>query len=561
MRTASEIRTLLKRLDGLPADALEEEDIEFKAWEENPRELHRMLRENVVCLANSRGGTIILGVRDGCRTRADAIQGVGRYDLAGIRRGVYDGTDPHILVDLEELIEPEGTLLLIRIPRGMPPHTTSDGVAKIRIGKECKPLTGRTFAQVLAKGGQVDLTAETLSAVDWGDIDRTRVDELRSVVRRESQSADLATLADEALLSALGLVTTDGVTLAGLLLVGREESLVRHAPQHEVTFLRHRTATRYDQRADLRRPLLTVFREIEQLVSVNNRVKVVQEEGFGQIEFPDLSWEVAREAVLNAVTHRDYFLRQGVQVELYKDRLEVTSPGGFVGGITPENVLRHPPVHRNELLARALQSIGLVNRVGLGVDRIYQGLLELGKDVPRYLADEAHVRLVVPLETHERFALFVAGERRKGRELELDDLLLLRALVSTAMLDRWSAAGVLQLSEEEAAARLVRLREAGYCVVSGRGRGASYRLNRELTLRLRGQAAADTDLALEEEGVRLRILALLQERGRLTNAEIRRFSGFSRTQVYGLVKQLESDGRIRFRGRGRGAHIVLAEEA
>jgi ATP-dependent DNA helicase RecG len=556
MRTKAEIRALLLRLDGETADALEDEDLEFKPWENDARTLNRILRETVVCLANAQGGTIVLGIRDRVRTRREALQGVGRYDLYGLKRAIYDGTDPHILVEIEEMQEPEGALLLVHVPRGMPPHTTSDGVAKIRIGKDCQPLTGRMFARLLAGGGQLDPTQEIIDSLSEEDLDSKEMAELRQIIRREAQSANLARLEDRPLLEALGLVTERGITLAGLILLGQTEKLRKFVPQHEVIFLRYRKGTHYDQRKDLRGPLLAVLRDMEQLVSVNNRIRTIQEEGFGQLEFPDLSWEVAREAVLNAVTHRDYFQRQGVQVALYRDRLEITSPGGFIDGITPDNILRHPPVHRNELLARALHSVGLVNRVGLGVDRIYDVLLRLGKDTPRYIGDETHVKLVVPLETHAGFALFVAQEERRGRSLDLDDLLLLRALVRTSLLDRWRAAQVLQLNEEEAADRLARLRQLGYLVVRGRGRGASYGLRRDLGDRLRGRAAVDAELPLEEEAVRLRILALLKERGQLTNSEIRRFSGFNRNQVYRLIKSLEAQGEVRFVGKGRPAHIV-----
>ncbi len=558
MRSKEEIRALLQRLDGEAADDLEDVDLEFKPWESDRKNLHRLLRETVVCLANARGGTIVLGVRDRARSRQEALQGVGRYEIAGFKRAIYDGTDPHILVEVEELQEPEGMLLLIHVPRGMPPHTTSDGVAKIRVGKECKPLTGRTFANLLASGGQLDPTAEYLPGVSETDLDPREIAELRAIIRQQAQHAELARMGDRPLLEALGLVSDQDITMAGLLLLGRTEILSRLVPQHEVTFLRFRKATRYDQRRDLKGPLLAVLRELEQLVSVNNRIRTVPEEGFGQLEFPDLSWEVAREAVLNAVTHRDYFQRQGVTVALYQDRLEITSPGGFIGGITPDNILRHPPAHRNELLARSLHSVGLVNRVGLGVDRIYEELLRLGKDVPRYSADEMHVRLVVPLATHAEFALFVAREERRGQTWELDDLLILRSFLHFSVLDRWRAAQVLQLTEEEAADRLARLRQAGYLVARGRGRGASYVLRRDLAEKLRGRAAADAELPLEEEAVRLRIIALLKDRGSLTNAEIRRFSGFHRTQVYRLIKTLEAEGTIQLVGKGRGAHIKLA---
>jgi ATP-dependent DNA helicase RecG len=165
MRSVEEIRGILRRLDGEPADALEDEDLEFKPWDPDPRSLARTLREHTVCLANHRGGIIVVGVRDRVKSRREAIEGVGDYDSAALRRAIYDGTDPHILVELEELVEEGRKLLLVRVPRGIPPHTTSDGVAKIRVGKDCVPLTGQMLARLLATGGQRDPTAEIIPGV------------------------------------------------------------------------------------------------------------------------------------------------------------------------------------------------------------------------------------------------------------------------------------------------------------------------------------------------------------------------------------------------------------
>lgn len=556
MRTKAEIRALLKQLDGQTADDLEAEDLEFKAWEDDPRTLHRLLRELVICFANARGGTIVFGIEDRKRTRREAISGVGRYDPSTLRRAVYDGTDPHILVEIEELIEPEGRLLLIQVPRGMPPHTTSDGMARIRVGKECKPLTGRTFAQLLSSGGQRDPTAEILTSATWDDLDSGEIEQLRKMIQSRNPESRLPALANVELLRALQLLEGESPPLAALLLVGKEPAIRRYVPQHEVTLLRQPSPTRYDQRRDLRGTILSILREIEQFVAVNNRVRTIGEEGFGQLEFPDLSWEVAREAVLNAVTHRDYFLRQGITVALYKDRVEVTSPGGFVGGISPENILRHPPIHRNELLARVLQTIGLVNRVGLGVDRMFEGLLRLGKGVPLYSADESYVRVTLPLTTRGGFAVFVARETRAGHALDLDELLIFHAFLTTSVLDRWTVALVLQVDPDQGAARLAALRERGYLVVRGRGRSSTYSLRRDLSDLLRGRDATDAELALEEEGAKMRMLAVLRERGRLTNTEARRLTGFTRVQVYRLLKALESESEVQFMGRGRSAYVI-----
>lgn len=559
MTTREEIRALLRRLDGEPADAIESETLECKPWEPHPGAWDsqlRELREAVVCLANARGGTILLGVSDRKRTRREAIHGVGPLDAQDLRRRIYDGTEPRILVEIEELIEPEGRLLLVRVPRGMPPHTTTEGVGRIRVGKECKPLTGSALSRLMFAGGQRDLTAETLPDATQADLDQEQVGLLQRTIQAEGGSASLSGLSPEELLNNLELIRDGEVTLAALLLLGRGPAIARWVPQHEVVLLRFKTATKYDVRHDLKGPLLSVLQAIERMLTAHMHITNVETDGFGQLTIPDVTWWAAREAILNAVVHRDYFLRQSVYIELHRDRLVVTSPGGFIGGVAPANVLRHPPARRNPLLAAALQSVGLVNRAGLGVDRIYEELLRLGKGVPRYEADESMVRLVLPTRTQPAFARFVAAETRVGRSLDLDDLLALRAVADRGFLDRWTAAERLQLAEEEAAARLVSLRERGYLVPSGRGRGTTYRLARHLSDLLRGHTETDRELPLDAEAVRLRIEAVLGERGTLTNAEVRRLSGFSRTEVLRLLRSMSEQGIVALRGRGRAAHYV-----
>ena len=551
-----ELRVLLSRLDGEPADAIESETLECKPWDPASREASiRELRETVVCLANRLGGVILVGVADRKRTRADALQGVpSSLDITDLRKRVYDGTAPPILVDIEELVEPEGRLLVVRVPRGIPPHTTSEGVGKIRVGKECKPLTGPELSRLLFSGGQRDLTAEPALGATLADLDPDATRQLQRILAGEGGKPDLARQPADELLANLGLVRDGQVMLAAILLLGRSPALARWLPQHEVIFLRFKTQTRYDARHDFKGPLLGVLDALERVFAAHLKITTAEGHGFGELEVPDLTWWAAREAVLNALVHRDYFLRQSVQIEVHADRVVVSSPGGFVGGVTPANVLRHPPVRRNPLLAGVLQTVGLVNRAGLGVDRIYEELLKLGKAPPRYEADESHVRLVLPTRTHVPFARFVAGETTGGRRLDLDDLLLLRAITDRGSLDRWSATEALQGLEEEAAEKLVSLRERGYVVPHGRGRGTAYRLERRLSDSLRGAIETNRDMPLEDEAVRLRVQTVLAERGRLTNAEIRRLSGYSRMEVLRLVRSLREEGLLELEGRGRGAH-------
>ena len=560
MLSLVEIRNLLARLDGSPADSLESETLEFKPWitarDARTRQV-RALREAVVAIANARGGIVVLGVADRKKTRAEAIQGVGDLDSEGLRRDIYDGTDPHILVDIESVEEPEGRLLVIRIPRGLGLHTTTDGVARLRVGKESKPLTGSGLARVLLNRGGLDLTAETVPEAKRRDLDPEQIERLRRVIEAEGSAPELTRLSDGALLEALDLVTNSGITRVAVLLLGTPSALARIAPNNEIIFTRHTSAdTRYDARRDLKSPLLRQLDELEELVMAHTGLTTVALEGLRDLEVPDVGRWSAREGILNAVCHRDWFVNQSVLVTLHPDRLEIESPGGFVGGVTAENVMRHPPVRRNPLLASVLQTIGLVNRAGLGVDRLHEESLRAGKRPPHYDDAPSYVRLILPTQTDPDFAAFVAHERQSGRELALDDLLVLEALTRSGEVDRWTAAACLNVEDVAAAERLVSLRERGYLKPVGRGRGARYRLaDRLARRRWTGPDRSEIDPAMRGQ-----ILQLVIDRGSIANADVRRLTGLSRFQALGLLQKLSADGLLRMTGSRRGARYVAGPQ-
>lgn len=554
---------LLRELDRLhseTADDIESDTLEIKRQPRGRSELKSWLVEGAVCLANHRGGCILVGVADRTKGRAKAIVGIGEVSYRGLEREVYDDTDPHILIELEVIRLPEGTLLAAHVPRGLPPHTTSGGKAWIRVESSCVPLTGSAIARMVASSGSLDLSAAPVEGITLDDLSREALEMGRDYLRRQPGVASLAQEDERTMLQALGLMIEDQLTQAAILLFGKPSAIARRLPQHEIVVLRHTSATRYDRRLDLHGPILLELAKIEEELARVSALRTVQPRGFAQLELPTIDWEVAREAILNAIAHRDYFLRQGIIVALHQDHIEVKSPGGFLDGITPDNVLRHQPLHRNELLARSLQRLGFVNRVGLGVDRIYEGLLRAGSRPPTYTADESSVSLSLPLGGDDEFAAWVVEQETEGPRLDLDLLIVLRRLVDLGSLDRRSATECLQLSESEAADRLAQMRREGLLVARGRGRATTYELNRPLSERLRGRALTDADHPLEAEGVRLRILALLREHGKLTNSEIRDFSGYSRQKVLALEKELEREGLIELHGHGRGAYIALARE-
>jgi ATP-dependent DNA helicase RecG len=556
--TEKELMQQLDRLDNETAGDLESETLEIKSKPTGRDQLKKWLVKASVCFANQRGGCLVVGIADRTRGRGRAITGVGDIGYRGLERDVYKSTDPHILIEIEELHPPEGTLLVAHVPKGIPPHTTSDGQAWIRVEGSCEPLTGATLARMIASGGDVDLSASPVEGSTPGDLDGSALEKARERLRAQPSTSRLAEMSDADLLEALGLAVGGELSQAAVLLFGKPGVIARVLPQHEIMILRHTSSTRYDQRSDLRGPLFGELDHVEEHLASAASLRTIRPKGFTQLEIPTISWEVAREAILNAVAHRDYFLRQGIIVALHKDRVDITSPGGFLAGISPANILRHPPVHRNELLARSLRELGLANRAGLGVDRIFEGLLRSGARPAIYRSDETSVSVSLPLGGSDELAAWIVEHEKEGESLGLNDLIVIRRLMDAGSIDRWSAAEHLQLDESDAADQLAEMRRKGLLVARGRGRATSYEFPRPLSERLRGRGVTDADHPLEREGVRLKILELLRERGRLTNAEIRDFSGYNRQQVLAVEKELEREGRIELHGYGRGAHITLA---
>ena len=569
----ADVRRRLSRLDGkTEARQLEDEHLAFSPWIDKYNKLLDVLSEMVVGFANSQGGTIVLGVRRKASTRATAIEGVGEYDLIQMRRDLYRRVDPPFLVDFVEDPEPEGNLLIINVPVGMPPHVTSSGVGRKRVGTEFQPLTRRDIdRQVYENPGAIpDRSDGIVEGASFDDLDPVEIEALQEILlnriddyrKRQAELpeylADLEGLHGKELLQAMRLLRGDDVTLAGLLLVGRRPSLRRLIHQHEVLFLQVKRVGEKDAfRKELTSCILKVLRQLQELIPQG--VQHIQITGFGEREIPLLSWNVVNEAVLNAIAHRDYSRGQGIQIEFTPDQLSIASPGPFPPGILPENILRHPPVHRNETLARALQVIGFINRVGFGAEQICEGALRLGKDIPRYNCDEAHVELIIPMATDRRFLLWLEEEQSKGATFDLRDLLIVRTLMRRYQLNRWSTAAAAHMTELDAAEKLSSLRSRGYLRARGRGRGTNYELTPVLSERLRpADAAAELQLKpkkQDREHAEEQILGALNQTGTVTNAEIRAITGFTSNRVYRIVKRMEAKGLVRTEGRGRAAVI------
>ena len=166
---------------------------------------------------------------------------------------------------------------------------------------------------------------------------------------------------------------------------------------------------------------------------------------------------------VNGVVHRDWLSRQPTTIEHVGDTLTVTSPGGFLGGVTPDNIITHPAVPRYRSMAEAMARLGLAEREGIGVDRMVRDMLAIGRPAPAISETDGSCVRVTLLGGPPPDAAVVAlvAELAPARAGNVDSLLLIEHLTRHGWVDADSAAGVLQRSSpDEAREAILRLAEA-----------------------------------------------------------------------------------------------------
>lgn len=331
-----------------------------------------------VALANEGGGTVVLGVTDGRPRRTvgtRAFAEPGRTEA-----GLFQQLRQRI--PIEEYHHDGKRVLLVHVPARLPGAPWQyKGAFWMRVGDALVPMTDEQLRRIHEETGP-DFSAEICRAARLGDLDPAAIDVLRRLWQRKAPGQDIATRPAERLLTDAELVVGGDVTYAALILLGTREALGRHLGQAEIVFeyRSNEAPGPAGDRREYRSGFLPVLDEIWPLINLRNDLQHFQQ-GLFVWDVPTFNERAVREAVLNAVSHRDYRHGGSVFLRQYPRRIEIVSPGGLPTGITPENILwRQNP--RNRRIAEVLARCGLVERAGQGFDLIYRECIRQSKPPP-----------------------------------------------------------------------------------------------------------------------------------------------------------------------------------
>jgi ATP-dependent DNA helicase RecG len=273
-----------------------------------------------------------------------------------------------------------------------------------------------------------------------------------------------------------------------------------------------------------------------------------------QVQLVDYPTDALRELVVNAFIHRSYESPGSVDIEHTPERLSITSPGGLVAGVTPDNILTAPSTPRHRLLAEVISRTRIAERTGQGVDRAYREMLQLGKEPPLFEDSGLLTRAVLKGGIgNDAFVRFVADlPDHLAKDVEV--LLTLSALRSRSTIDAKRLGALIQRDAVQAQDVLDRLADEKVGILEAtrgtvRRRFPSYRLRNEPLAALaravgyRRRTADQTDEKVIEH---------LREYGFVTNRTLQRMFDIGVYAARNLLVDLQTRGLVEKIGTARG---------
>ena len=541
-------------------------EIEFKSDVKSYPD-HNLIEE-IVGMTNTVGGVLFLGVEDD-----GEITGIQKKhkDPVGVAALIANNTVPSIAVRAEVIREGKD-ILKIEIPRSRTVVSTSSGkILRRRLNvngePEVIPMYSYEIPSRLSELGLLDFSAQPLAGAMLDDLDPNQRNRLRKIIQnRQGGEKSLLTLPDDELDIALRLVTEVAgkyvPTMTGMLLLGKEERIAELLPTAKSTFqVLEGTSVRINE--DSSKPLLELFENYETYLKAWNPERET-EYGLFRIPIPEFDWAAYREGLVNAFCHRDYTMLGSVRVLIDDEGMSISNPGGFIDGVNLKNLLTVEPHGKNPALADAMKRIGLAEKTGRGIDRIYEGSIMFGRPWPDYTESTSRtVKLFIQRAKADLpFAKFIADEQnRQQKPLSIYTLMILSLLNSERRCGLGRILEATNLSENKIRAALENLIESGLIEASGNGKNRSFILGknvyRETDESIKYVRQTDIDSIRYPE----MIMKLAKtQKGIITKQNVIDLLKITPAQAYSLLKNLKAENKISLLNGGKYAKYIVVEK-
>lgn len=344
------------------------------------------LAETLVAFSNTEGGLVAIGLNDKGKLLNNKIE---RDDIEKALKETDAICNPPVVVgNIEQVKLDEGTIFTLRIPRSIELHALTDGRVLIRSGAKNRPLGGQEILKLASAKNTGEFESEAVPNTTKENFSEKILAEY--IKKRSERTKRPISENRDDLLREIGAIDNDGnATMGGILLFS--EYPQQWLPQSSVVFVKFVGTTPrgenglagYTRREELTGPLPRLIESAWNLIWSEMAVSAVVK-GLEREETTEYPQFAVREAIVNAVCHRDYRLKgRRIEIRMYSDRLEVISPGGLPGFITIENI-KDEHFSRNPRIVNGLFQWGYIEELGLGIDRMMEVMEKAGHKPPSF---------------------------------------------------------------------------------------------------------------------------------------------------------------------------------
>lgn len=525
------------------------------------------LVDEIVGMTNTEGGTLYLGIEDDGR-----VSGIVKHhqDPIGLAALIANRTRPSLSVRTEILYSDDLPVMAISIPKSYSVIATVSGkILKRRLkvdgSPEVIPMYPYEIYTRLSDLRKLDFSTQPIQDGTAEDLDPNQLFRLRETIQNQNGDQQLLALSDEELEQALRLTVRVGEavypTLTGLLLVGKESSLKRLIPTAGAVF-QVMQGTRVVMNESFTKPIMELVDLFSSYMKAWNPEKEF-DYGMFRIPIPEFSKPAFREGLINAFAHRDYSMMGSVRIQVSDEGLTISNPGGFIEGITLENLLTAEPCGRNPLLSDALKRIGLAERTGRGIDRIFEGSITFGRPWPDYSESTSkQVTLFIPrAKADTEFIQMIMDEQKSmGHPLAIHTLLILSVLYSERKVSMHDLVERTHASLTRLKPLIETLIERGVVEEIGRASQRMLMLGQKVYRKTGKSKEYTRQRGIDQVRFPEMILKLAEsQNGAITKTDVVELLRVSKPKAYALLQQLCEERKLVLTGRGRYAKYELCQ--
>lgn len=523
-----------------------EDKVEFK--EAKNQYAYNSSRKSVlgytVAFANEKGGYLVFGLED---AHPHTVCGSKAYEgrEGQLEQDVY--RDIGVRIQTEVLFEGPSRILVIKIPsRPVGKPLYFNDVPLMRVGDGLERMSEEMYLSIIQEQ-EPDFSDKICEGLTLFDLDDAAIKKLKEAYAEKQSNPQFLTLSDEQALSDLGLIKSSKVTYAALILVGKENVIKLKLPQSAINLEYRNNSSQivFDNRVIFTQPYFLSIDLLWNAINTRNG-KIPVQQGAFIFDIAYFNKEVIREAINNAVAHRDYSKASEILIKQFPTELIITNPGGFPLGVNLDNLITVNSTPRNRLLSDVLAKTGIVERSGQGIDKIFYQTISEAKPTPDYgYSDNYQVELRLSGTVEDKaFAMFIRRiqqERKDGEKLSVHEVIALNEIrkglnkktINSALLKKLESEGLIERIGKTNSQRII-LSKLYYELTDNRG-------------------AYSDGKALDNYQVGMIIINHIQEfgKGKMKDFEFLLRNFMNRGQVKYVISKMVTDGLLDKHGEGK----------